>query len=131
MKVRSEEGSMYTEKNDSRLTPIGKFLRKTRIDELPQFWNVLKGDISLVGPRAEWSELVKGYEAKFPYYHFRHAVKPGITGWAQVNYSYGASDQDTLEKLYYDLYYVRKHGLMLDLIIIIKTIYTVVFGRGQ
>ncbi len=131
MKVRTEEGSMYTEKNDSRLTPIGKFLRKTRIDELPQFWNVLKGDVSLVGPRAEWSELVKGYEEKFPYYHFRHAVKPGITGWAQVNYSYGASDQDTLEKLYYDLYYVRKHGLMLDIIIIIKTIYTVVFGRGQ
>ena len=131
MKVRSEEGSMYTEKNDSRLTPIGKFLRKTRIDELPQFWNILKGDVSLVGPRAEWSALVKGYEAKFPYYHFRHAVKPGITGWAQVNYSYGASDQDTLEKLYYDLYYVQKHSLMLDAIIIIKTIYTVVFGRGQ
>lgn len=131
MKVRSEEGSMYTEKNDSRLTPIGKFLRKTRIDELPQFWNILKGDVSLVGPRAEWSELVKGYEAKFPYYHFRHAVKPGITGWAQVNYSYGASDHDTLEKLYYDLYYVQKQGLMLDANIIIKTIYTVVFGRGQ
>lgn len=131
MKVRAEEGSMYTEKNDSRLTPIGKFLRKTRIDELPQFWNVLKGDVSLVGPRAEWSQLVKGYEMKFPYYHFRHAVKPGITGWAQVNYPYGASDHDTLEKLYYDLYYVREHSLMLDAIIIIKTIYTVVFGRGQ
>ena len=131
MKQRDEEGSMYTEKNDTRLTPVGKFLRKTRIDELPQFWNVLKGDISLVGPRAEWSELVKNYELKFPYYHFRHAVKPGITGWAQVNYPYGANDQDTLEKLYYDLYYVREHSLMLDAMIIVKTIYTVIFGRGQ
>ena len=131
MKVRDEEGSMYTEKNDPRLTPVGKFLRKTRIDELPQFWNVLMGDLSLVGPRAEWVELVKGYEQKFPYYHFRHAVKPGITGWAQVNYPYGASDRDTLEKLYYDLYYVRKHSLMLDAIILVKTVYIVLFGRGQ
>lgn len=131
MKVRSEKGSMYTEKNDSRLTPVGKFLRKTRLDELPQFWNVLKGDLSLIGPRAEWTELVRGYEQKFPYYHFRHAVKPGITGWAQVNYSYGASDKDTVEKLNYDLYYVRKHSMVLDAIIIVKTIYIVLFGRGQ
>ena len=131
MKVGSEKGDKYTAKNDSRLTLIGKFLRKTRIDEVPQFWNVLKGDLSLVGPRAEWTELVKGYEQKFPYYHFRHAVKPGITGWAQVNYSYGASDADTLEKLYYDLYYVRKHSLMLDAIILVKTVYIVLFGRGQ
>lgn len=131
MKVRSEEGSMYTAKNDSRLTLVGKFLRKTRLDELPQFWNVLKGDLSLIGPRAEWTELVKGYEQKFPYYHFRHAVKPGITGWAQVNYSYGASDEDTIEKLNYDLYYVRKHSMVLDATIIVKTIYIVLFGRGQ
>ena len=131
MKVRSEEGSMYTAKNDSRLTLVGKFLRKTRLDELPQFWNVLKGDLSLIGPRAEWIELVKGYEKKFPYYHFRHAVKPGITGWAQVNYSYGASDEDTVEKMNYDLYYVRKHSMILDATIIVKTIYIVLFGRGQ
>ena len=131
MEVGSEKGAMYTAKNDSRLTLIGKFLRKTRMDELPQFWNVFMGDLSLVGPRAEWTELVKGYEQKFPYYHFRHAVKPGITGWAQVNYSYGASDKDTLEKLYYDLYYVREHSWMLDAIILVKTIYVVLFGRGQ
>lgn len=131
MKVGSEEGPKYTAKNDSRLTPVGKLLRKTRMDELPQFWNVLKGDLSLVGPRAEWTELVVGYEQKFPYYHFRHAVKPGITGWAQVNYSYGASDKDTLEKLYYDLYYVREHSTMLDAIVLVKTVYVVLFGRGQ
>ena len=131
MKVGAEKGDKYTAKNDSRLTVVGKFLRKTRLDELPQFWNVLKGDLSLIGPRAEWIDLVKNYEKKFPYYHFRHAVKPGITGWAQVNYSYGASEKDTLEKLYYDLYYVRKHSFLLDAIIVVKTIYIVLFGRGQ
>ncbi len=131
MKVGSEKGAKYTAKNDSRLTLVGKFLRKTRLDELPQFWNVLVGDLSLIGPRAEWDELVLGYEKKFPYYHFRHAVKPGITGWAQVNYSYGASDEDTIEKLNYDLYYVRNHSFYLDAVIIVKTIYIVLFGRGQ
>ncbi|WP_309488542.1 sugar transferase [Oceaniferula flava] len=133
MTVRTEEeaGSMYTQKNDPRVTKIGGFLRKTRIDELPQFWNVLKGDLSLIGPRAEWVDLVKGYEQRFPYYHFRHAVKPGITGWAQVNYSYGANDEDTVEKLNYDLYYVRKHSMILDAVIVVKTVYMVLFGRGQ
>ncbi|BDS07664.1 hypothetical protein NT6N_27040 [Oceaniferula spumae] len=131
MKVGSENGSMYTSANDNRITVIGKFLRKTRLDEIPQFWNVLKGDLSLIGPRAEWTELVQGYEQKFPYYHFRHAVKPGITGWAQVNYSYGQNDKDTLEKLYYDLYYVRNHSVILDAIILVKTVYIVIFGRGQ
>lgn len=131
MRVGSERGSKYTSKNDNRITPVGKFLRKTRLDEIPQFWNVLKGDLSLIGPRAEWTELVKDYERKFPYYHFRHAVKPGITGWAQVNYSYGESDEDTIEKLNYDLYYVRKHSFVLDAVIIVKTVYIVLFGRGQ
>jgi len=131
MKVGSEKGDKYTAANDSRLTPIGKFLRKTRIDELPQFWNVLKGELSVIGPRAEWSELVESYEKKLPYYHFRHAIKPGITGWAQVNYSYGQNDEDTMEKFYYDLYYIRKYTPLLDVIIIVKTLYMVIFGRGQ
>ena len=131
MRVGSEKGSKYTEANDPRLTPIGKFLRATRLDETPQLFNVLKGDLSLIGPRAEWVDLVKNYESKFPCYHFRHAVRPGITGWAQVNYPYGASEKDTLEKLGYDLYYVKNCSFMLDVTIIVKTIYTVVFGRGQ
>ena len=131
MKVGSEKGAKYTAANDSRLTPIGKLLRKSRLDELPQFWNVFKGDLSIIGPRAEWIELVEGYEKKFPYYHFRHAIKPGITGWAQVNYSYGQNDEDTVEKFHYDLYYIRKYSPLLDVIIVVKTLYMVIFGRGQ
>ena len=131
MNVGSEKGSKYTQKNDSRLTPIGGFIRKTRLDELPQLWNVLVGDLSLIGPRAEWVDLVEGYEERFPFYHFRHAVKPGITGWAQVNYSYGANDEDTLEKLNYDLYYVRHYSMALDVTIIVKTVYMMVCGKGM
>lgn len=130
MKVGSEKGSKYTAIDDDRFTPIGKFIRKTRLDELPQLWNVLVGDLSLIGPRAEWIDLVRGYEERFPFYHFRHAVKPGITGWAQVNYSYGASDADTLEKLNYDLYYVRRYSLTLDIAIVVKTFYMMLFGKG-
>ncbi|MFC5050657.1 exopolysaccharide biosynthesis polyprenyl glycosylphosphotransferase [Rubritalea spongiae] len=131
MRVGSEKGPKYTQVNDDRFTPIGKFIRKTRLDELPQLWNVLVGDLSLIGPRAEWVDLVKGYEERFPFYHFRHAVKPGITGWAQVNYSYGANDEDTLEKLNYDLYYVRRYSLTLDVAIVVKTFYMMLFGKGM
>ncbi|WP_169334371.1 sugar transferase [Rubritalea marina] len=131
MHVGAEKGNKYTQVNDSRLTPIGGFIRKTRLDELPQLWNVLIGDLSLIGPRAEWVDLVQGYEERFPFYHFRHAVKPGITGWAQVNYSYGANDEDTLEKLNYDLYYVRHYSMSLDVTIVVKTIYMMVFGKGM
>lgn len=131
MRVGAEKGAKYTADGDARLTPIGSFIRKTRLDELPQLWNVLKGDLSLIGPRAEWVELVEGYEQRFPYYHFRHAVKPGITGWAQVNYPYGQNDHDTLEKLNYDLYYVRHYSFHLDVAIVVKTIYMMLFGRGQ
>lgn len=131
MKVGSEKGNKYTQEGDSRITAIGGFLRKTRLDELPQLWNVLKGDLSLIGPRAEWIDLVNDYEQKFPFYHFRHAVKPGITGWAQVNYSYGENDRDTLEKLNYDLYYVRKYSFVLDVSICVKTFYTMIFGMGR
>lgn len=131
MRVGSENGPKYTAEGDSRLTPIGAFIRRTRLDELPQFWNVLRGDLSVIGPRAEWIELVREYERKFPYYHFRHAIRPGITGWAQVNYPYGANDEDTRQKLGYDLYYIRHYSLLLDCMIVVKTIYTVVFGRGR
>ena len=131
MRVGSEKGAKYTAVNDDRFTPIGKFIRKTRLDELPQLWNVLVGDLSLIGPRAEWVDLVKGYEERLPFYHFRHAVKPGITGWAQVNYSYGANDEDTMEKLNYDLYYVRRYSLTLDVAIVVKTFYMMLFGKGM
>ncbi len=131
MQVGSQNGDKYTRQQDQRITRIGAFLRKSRIDELPQLWNVLKGDMSLIGPRAEWVDLVKDYEIKIPYYHFRHLVRPGITGWAQVNYPYGANLQDTIEKLKYDLYYVRHYSFTLDLAIVLKTIYTMIGGKGR
>ncbi len=127
----SEAEGRSTLVNDERITSIGKFLRKTRIDELPQLWNVLLGDMSLIGPRAEWDKLVETYEVTIPYYHYRHMVRPGITGWAQVNYPYGRDEKDALEKLKFDLYYVRHCSLLLDLTIVIKTIYMVVFAKGQ
>ena len=127
----SDEGDAYTRDNDNRITRIGRILRKLRIDELPQLINVLKGDMSMIGPRAEWIKLTADYEKKIPYYHFRHLVRPGITGWAQINYPYGESLDDTIEKLEYDLYYVRHHSLLLDFKIILKTIYVIFFGKGR
>ena len=131
MRSGSDEGDVYTRENDERVTAFGKILRKLRIDELPQLINVLKGDMSMIGPRAEWVKLTADYEKKIPYYHFRHLVRPGITGWAQVNYPYGENLSDTIEKLQYDLYYVRHHSLLLDFKIILKTIYIVFFGKGR
>jgi len=125
------EGASYTKENDDRITPVGRFLRATRLDEVPQLWNVLRGEMSLIGPRAEWVKLVEEYEQKIPCYHFRHLVKPGITGWAQVNYPYGASIQDTLRKLEYDLYYLRYYSLVLDASIVLKTIQVMLFGKGR
>lgn len=124
-------GALYTEKGDARITPIGRFLRATRLDEAPQLWNVLRGDMSLIGPRAEWVKLVEDYEKQIPCYHFRHLVRPGITGWAQVNYPYGASVEDTLRKLEYDLYYIRFFSFVLDASIILKTIHVMLFGKGR
>lgn len=126
----SECGDIYTQKNDSRITSIGSILRKSRLDELPQLWNVLKGDMSIIGPRAEWIKCVQEYEKEIPYYHFRHLVKPGITGWAQVNYPYGQNLDDTLRKLEYDLFYVRHHSPFLDAEITLKTVYVMLFGKG-
>jgi exopolysaccharide biosynthesis polyprenyl glycosylphosphotransferase len=122
---------IYTRRDDHRVTSVGRWLRKLRLDELPQLWNALKGDISLIGPRPEWSRCAERYEQTIPFYHFRHLVKPGITGWAQVNYSYGESDEDAVEKLKYDLYYIRHYSLKLDAMIVLKTLYTMLFGKGR
>ncbi len=121
----------YTQPADPRVTVVGRFLRATRIDEFPQLWNVLVGEMSLIGPRAEWDQLVNDYEQQIPCYHFRHLVRPGITGWAQVNYPYGANLDDTKHKLEYDLYYIRHFSFFLDASIVLKTIHTMIFGRGR
>ena len=131
MKVGSDKGESYTSVGDSRVTRIGDLLRKSRLDELPQLWNVLRGDMSMIGPRAEWIKLVKEYDQKIAHYQFRHLVRPGITGWAQVNYPYGANLEDTLQKLSYDLYYIRSFSLRLDAEVILKTIYVMLFGKGR
>jgi exopolysaccharide biosynthesis polyprenyl glycosylphosphotransferase len=133
MFARTDEdaGEIYTRRDDPRITRIGKWLRKLRLDELPQLWNVFGGEMSLIGPRAEWIRCAERYEKIIPFYHFRHLVKPGITGWAQVNYPYGESDEDAIEKLKYDLYYIRHYSLKLDLMIVLKTVHTVLFGKGQ
>jgi len=132
MKMHDEnEHSKYAGKNDSRITRYGNIMRKTRIDELPQIWNVLTGDMSFIGPRAEWSKLSKDYEKEIAFYPLRHSVKPGLTGWAQVSYPYGAGLEDMKKKLMYDFYYIKHQSLSLDVKIIFKTIKTVVFGKGQ
>lgn len=127
----SEEGDAYTSREDERITRIGRWLRISRIDELPQLWNVLTGDMSLIGPRPEWTRLVREYEEKIPFYHFRHLVKPGLTGWAQLNYPYGASLSDTIEKLRYDLYYIEFYTPALDIEIVLKTILHVASLKGR
>ena len=131
--MRAVKGNddLYTRPGDARITKVGGVLRTTRLDELPQLWNVLRGEMSLIGPRAEWDRLVEQYERDIPCYHFRHLVKPGITGWAQVNYPYGASQADTLRKLEYDLYYIRYFSFRLDATIVLKTIHIMLFGRGR
>ncbi len=126
-----EPGELYTQTNDPRVTRVGRWLRRQRLDELPQLLNVFRGDMSLIGPRAEWDALARGYERNIPSYHFRHLVKPGITGWAQVNYPYGASEADALEKLKYDLYYIRHYSLKLDAMIVLKTLHVMLFGKGR
>lgn len=131
MRVNSANGADYTVVGDKRITRLGGFLRASRLDEVPQLWNVLVGDMSLIGPRAEWVKLVAEYEQKIPCYHFRHLVKPGITGWAQVNYPYGANLEDTMRKLEYDLYYIRYFSFVLDASIVLKTIHIMLFGKGR
>lgn len=123
--------SKYAQDNDNRVTKIGNFMRKTRIDELPQLFCILKGTMSFVGPRPEWDILAKEYEKQIPYYNLRHMIKPGLTGWAQVMYPYGENIEDTKRKLEYDLYYLKHQDLILDVLIILKTVKVILFGKGK
>jgi exopolysaccharide biosynthesis polyprenyl glycosylphosphotransferase len=116
--------------HDPRITAVGRFMRKTRLDEIPQLWNVLRGDMSLIGPRPERPSFVEQLTREIPFYGQRHVVKPGVTGWAQVRYAYGASVEDALEKMQYDLYYVKHMSLRLDVLIALETIKTVMLRRG-
>lgn len=133
MRVDAERDgqAQWASKNDPRVTRVGAFIRKTRIDELPQLLNVLRGQMSLVGPRPERPEFVADLAERIPYYHERHSVKPGITGWAQLCYPYGSSEQDALEKLQYDLYYVKNNTLLFDLTILLQTAEVVFLGKGR
>jgi exopolysaccharide biosynthesis polyprenyl glycosylphosphotransferase len=131
MREAKGTGDPYTRQGDMRITRVGRLLRTGRLDELPQLWNVFRGQMSLIGPRAEWDRLVSEYEREIPCYHFRHLVKPGITGWAQVNYRYGTGVQDTLRKLEYDLYYIRNFSFMLDASIVLKTFHVMILQKGR
>jgi sugar transferase (PEP-CTERM system associated) len=132
MRVDAEPSgqAIWAGKDDPRITRVGAFMRKARIDELPQLINVLRGDMSFVGPRPERPEFVQKLEHTIPYYRERHSVKPGITGWAQLCYPYGSSEKDALEKLQYDLYYVKNRSLLFDLAILIQTVEVVLWGKG-
>lgn len=126
-----KSGAQWALENDTRVTRVGKFIRKTRIDELPQLINVLKGEMSIIGPRPEREVFISKLEKVIPYYRFRHAVKPGITGLAQVSYPYGASVEDAIWKHKYDIYYIKHHSILLDIKVLIKTVKVVVFGSGR
>jgi exopolysaccharide biosynthesis polyprenyl glycosylphosphotransferase len=131
VKNAENNGAVWAKKNDARITAFGKFLRNTRLDESPQFLNILKGDMSLIGPRPERPHFVKQLSQLLPFYETRHIVKPGLTGWAQVKTRYGSSVDDSLLKLQYDLYYIKHRSFFLDVNILIKTLSTVIFYRGQ
>lgn len=124
-------GAVYSSDNDLRITKIGKFLRKWRLDEIPQLLNVIKGEMSLVGPRPERHVFIREFEEKIPFYTQRLAVRPGLTGWAQVKYPYASSIEQTEEKLQYDLYYIKNMSFMLDFVVLLKTIKVIFFGSGK
>jgi sugar transferase (PEP-CTERM system associated) len=129
--AEADTGPTWAGDEDLRITPVGRLLRLTRLDEIPQLWNVLRGDMGFVGPRPERPEFVEWLSREIPYYQLRHIIRPGITGWAQVNYQYGASLEESREKLQYDLYYIKNMSLMLDLVIALKTVKTVLQRRGS
>jgi sugar transferase (PEP-CTERM system associated) len=129
--AEKETGPVWAKDNDDRITRVGRFLRKWRIDELPQLWNVLKGEMSFVGPRPEREHFVKQLMEIIPYYGERFSVKPGLSGWAQVSYGYGASIRDAIEKLNYDLFYIKNMSILMDMMIVARTIKTVLFGMGR
>ncbi len=126
-----KDGAQFATAQDARVTKFGRFLRKSRFDEIPQFINVIKSEMSVIGPRPERPVFVKELSEKIAFYEVRHLVKPGVTGWAQVNAKYGSSEEDALEKLQYDLYYIKHRSLFLDISIVIKTLSTIIFYRGQ
>lgn len=125
------DGAQWAQKNDSRVTTFGKFLRKSRLDEIPQFYNVFLGEMSVIGPRPERPIFVEELSEEIPFYETRHIIKPGLTGWAQVMGTYASSEEGALEKLQYDLYYIKHRNLFMDLSIMLKTISTIIFYRGQ
>jgi len=129
--AESDGKAVWAAEDDDRITRVGRFLRKYRLDELPQVFNVLRGQMSLVGPRPERPEFVDGLQESIPYYAERHSVHPGVTGWAQLRYSYGSTEEDAIEKLQYDLYYVKNQSLMLDILIILQTVEVVLWSRGS
>ncbi|AGH46329.1 TIGR03013 family XrtA/PEP-CTERM system glycosyltransferase [Paraglaciecola psychrophila] len=126
-----KDGAKWATANDARVTKVGYFIRKFRIDELPQIWNIFRGEMSFIGPRPERPQFVEQLIREIPYYNQRHNVKPGLAGWAQLNYPYGASVEDSMEKLKFDLYYVKHQSLMLDILILIRTVEVVLFGKGR
>jgi sugar transferase (PEP-CTERM system associated) len=137
MKFRSmrtdaeKAGPVWASADDDRTTRVGRFIRKTRIDEIPQFWNILRGEMDFVGPRPERPHFVSQLAEEIPYYNQRHLIAPGLTGWAQIKYPYGASIEDARQKLQYDLYYIKNQSLMLDAIILFETVKIILFGRGR
>ena len=131
MRVDAEkEGPVWASKGDDRTTRVGRVIRKIRVDEIPQFWNILKGEMNFVGPRPERPHFVAQLAQEIPYYEQRHLIAPGLTGWAQIKYPYGASIEDARQKLQYDLFYIKNHGLVFDAIILFETVKIILFGRG-
>jgi len=130
-KDAEKNGAQWANEKDERITGMGKILRKTRIDELPQLWNVLKGEMSFIGPRPERPEFVEELQKQIPHYVMRHLVKPGLSGWAQIKFPYGASVEDAMEKLQYDLYYIKNRSFVLDLAITARTIAAVLSREGR
>jgi exopolysaccharide biosynthesis polyprenyl glycosylphosphotransferase len=133
MSIEAERDGVarWAQKNDPRITRVGRFLRKSRIDELPQLWNVFRGEMSVIGPRPERPEFVVELERHIPFYNERHLVKPGLTGWAQVKFHYGASISDSFRKLQYDFFYIKNRSLILDVAILLKTVNIVMTAKGQ
>jgi exopolysaccharide biosynthesis polyprenyl glycosylphosphotransferase len=129
--AESRTGAVYASDNDPRITKIGRFLRKWRLDEIPQLLNVIKGDMSLIGPRPEREVFIREFEEKIPFYTQRLLVRPGLTGWAQAKYPYASSIEQTEEKLQYDLYYIKNMSFILDVVVFLKTIRVVLFGKGK
>ena len=125
-----KDGAKWADKDDPRITRVGALIRKVRIDELPQVWTVLKGQMSFVGPRPEVPSIVDELDELLPYYAERHMVKPGITGWAQINYPYGASVEDSRAKLEYELYYAKNYTPFLDLLILLQTLRVILWPEG-